>query len=64
MAFAFDNMTEILRGDGMKYALAYDAYHNLESIGVYGKNEKLVKYCFRATPFIRKKAKPFIILKN
>ena len=26
-------MTEIIRGDGMKYALAYNEFHNLESIG-------------------------------
>ena len=44
---AFDNITEILRGDGMKYALAYNAYHNLESIGVEGKDEKLVKYTYK-----------------
>ena len=40
-------MTEIVRGDGMKYALAYNAYHNLESIGVDGKDEKLVKYTYK-----------------
>lgn len=34
----FDNMTEIVRGDGMKYALAYNEFHNLESIGIEGKN--------------------------
>lgn len=44
---SFDNMTEILRGDGMKYALAYNAYHNLESIGVDGKDEKLVQYTYK-----------------
>ena len=26
----FDNMTLIHRGDGMKYALAYNEFHNLE----------------------------------
>ena len=31
---AMGNMTEIARGDGMKYALAYNAFGNLESIGV------------------------------
>lgn len=44
---AFDNMTEIVRGDGMKYALAYNAFHNLESIGVDGKAEKLVTYTYK-----------------
>ena len=40
----FDNMTEIVRGDGMKYALAYNEFHNLESIGIDGKTEKLIQY--------------------
>ena len=40
-------MTEIVRGDGMKYALAYNAYHNLESIGIAGKDEKLVRYTYK-----------------
>ena len=40
-------MTEIVRGDGMKYALAYNAYHNLESIGIAGKDEKLVQYTYK-----------------
>lgn len=40
-------MTEIVRGDGMKYALAYDAFHNLESIGIEGKTEPLVKYGYK-----------------
>ena len=44
---AFDNMTEITRGDGMKYALAYNAFHNLESIGIDGKAEKLIKYTYK-----------------
>ena len=44
---AFDNMTEIVRGDGMKYALAYNQFHNLESIGVEGKDEKLVHYTYK-----------------
>ena len=43
----FDNMTEIVRGDGMKYALAYDAFHSLESIGIEGKPEQLVKYNYK-----------------
>ena len=44
---AFDNMTEIVRGDGMKYVLAYNAFHNLESIGVQGKAEKLISYTYK-----------------
>ena len=40
-------MTEIVRGDGMKYALAYNVYHNLESIGIAGKDEKLVQYTYK-----------------
>ena len=43
----FDNMTEIVRGDGMKYALAYNEFHNLESIGIEGKDEKLIKYAYK-----------------
>ena len=43
----FDNMTEITRGDGMKYALAYNAFHNLESIGIAGKDEKLAAYAYK-----------------
>ena len=44
---AFDNMTEIVRGDGMKYALEYNAFHNLESIGIDGKADKLIKYTYK-----------------
>ena len=44
---AFDNMTEIARGDGMKYSLAYNAFHNLESIGIDGKTEKLINYEYK-----------------
>ena len=43
----FDNMTEIVRGDGMKYALAYNGFHNLESIGIDGKTEKLIRYTYK-----------------
>ena len=43
----FDNLTRIVRGDGMKYVLAYNAYHNLESIGVDGEDEKLVQYTYK-----------------
>ncbi len=40
-------LTQIVRGDGMKYVLAYNAYHNLESIGVDGEDEKLVQYTYK-----------------
>lgn len=43
----FDNMTEIMRGDGLKYALSYNAYHNLDSIGVDGMEEPLVRYTYK-----------------
>ncbi len=43
----FDNMASITRGDGMKYALNYNAYHNLESIGINGKTENLVAYTYK-----------------
>ena len=43
-----DNMTEIVRGDGMKYVLAYNNFHNLESIGIEGKDEKLVAYTYKS----------------
>ena len=32
----FDNLTQIARGDGLKYALKYNAFHNLQSIGIDG----------------------------
>ena len=44
---SLDNMTEIVRGDGMKYVLEYNNFHNLESIGIDGKNEKLIKYTYK-----------------
>ena len=40
-------MTEIVRGDGLKYVLAYNDFHNLESIGVNGKSEKLITYTYK-----------------
>ena len=40
-------MTEIVRGDGMRYALAYNEFHNLESIGIEGKSESLIKYAYK-----------------
>jgi len=42
-----DNMTGIVRGDGMKYALAYNEFHNLASIGIEGKSEALIRYTYR-----------------
>ena len=50
---AFDNMTEIVRGDGMKYALAYNEFHNLESIGIVddknntSKIQNLIHYTYK-----------------
>lgn len=44
---AFDNMTEIVRGDGMKYVLGYNAFHELESIGVDGMNTSLITYDYK-----------------
>ena len=44
---AFDNMTAITRGDGMKYVLNYNPFHNLASIGVNGKAENLVSYEYK-----------------
>ena len=40
-------LTEIVRGDGMKYALAYNEFHNLESIGIDGKADKLIRYTYK-----------------
>ncbi len=40
-------MTEIVRGDGMKYVLAYDRFHSLESVGIDGKTEKLIRYAYK-----------------
>lgn len=44
---AFNNLTEITRGDGMKYALTYNAFHNLQSIGVQGTGTDLVTYTYK-----------------
>ena len=44
---AFGELSAITRGDGMAYDLAYDAFHNLASIGVRGKAEKLVNYTYK-----------------
>lgn len=42
------NPTEITRGDGMKYAVDYDAFKNLKSIGITGKTEKLITYAYKS----------------
>ncbi len=50
VAYAYngqETMTEIARGDGMKYALEYDANNKIESIGINGKAEKLVTYTYK-----------------
>ncbi len=44
---ALDNLTEIARGDGMKYNLSYNAFHQLQSIGIEGKDEKLINYSYK-----------------
>ncbi len=43
----FDNMTEIVRGDGMKYVLGYNEFHELESIGVDGMPSSLITYDYK-----------------
>ena len=43
----YDDLTEIVRGDGLKYQLKYDAFRNLESIGIDGKTDgDLIKYTY------------------
>ena len=42
-----DNLTQIVRGDGLKYALNYNAFGQLETIGIDGKEENLVKYSYK-----------------
>ena len=42
------NPTGITRGDGMKYAVDYDAFNNLKSIGINGKTEKLITYSYKS----------------
>ena len=44
---AYGELTAITRGDGMAYDLRYDAFHNLESIGIRKKDEKLVHYTYK-----------------
>ena len=44
----FDNPRKITRGDGMEYELKYNAFHNLESIGITGKTDgDLIKYTYK-----------------
>lgn len=44
---SFDNLTEIVRGDGLDYVLKYNAFHNLESIGINGKTDGELTICIR-----------------
>ena len=46
---ASDNLSEIMRGDGLKYVLKYNAFKNLESIGIEGKDTKLVSYTYKTS---------------
>ncbi len=43
----FDNITEIARGDGMKYEISYNEFHNLSSIGIRGKTNRLINYAYK-----------------
>lgn len=43
----YDRLTEITRGDGMKYSLKYNAFHNLDSIGVEGISNSLIKFTYK-----------------
>lgn len=43
----FDNITEIARGDGMKYELSYNEFHKLSSIGIRGKTNRLINYAYK-----------------
>ena len=46
----FDDITAITRGDGLKYVLAYNEFHNLESIGIKkGTTEygNLITYAYK-----------------
>jgi len=44
---ACDNLTAITRGDGMRYALGYDPFRNLTSIGVQGAEHPLAQYTYK-----------------
>ena len=41
-----DALTEITRGDGQKYNLAYTTYGDIESIGIFGKPGNLAQYTY------------------
>ena len=43
---ALDNMTGIVRGDGLKYLLNYNSFNNLESIGIDGMEKPLTAYTY------------------
>ncbi len=44
---AFNDVTSATRSDSMKYYYSYNAFHNIEEIGIDGKNEPLVKYGYK-----------------
>ena len=44
---AFDNLTEIARGDGQTYLMAYNHAHQLASIAIQGKTEPLIAYTYK-----------------
>ena len=43
---ALDNLSEIVRGDGLKYVLSYNNFDKLQSIGVSGKTNNLISYTY------------------
>ena len=47
----FGSMTEIARGDGMKYELSYNEFHKLSSIGIRGKTNRLINYAYKAVSY-------------
>ena len=40
------NAVEIVRGDGLRYQMEYDAMKKLKSVGISGKTEKLITYTY------------------
>ena len=44
----FGNAKEIVRGDGLRYQMEYDAMKKLKSVGIAGKTEKLIEYTYGA----------------
>ena len=43
----FDNMTQIVRGDGMKYVLGYNAFHQFKSVDVDSIDTSLIRYDYK-----------------